>query len=306
LRAPFLLHAGIWLGGKLESDMKPFPLCTLLVLLVCPLGATGALAQTSPAAGDLHGLKVQETHPKATPSPFPLSERTERRQELEYRSPEAMTAVDRDLVAANESEIARRAELQGFRLDEEPGRAIWGYEQAVCPAFPDHLILEYSRSNGGNDVSLFSVVIPRGEGHVRVIPARRRGYSLWTPSSTNALTLNDFNHMVKESPGGLDPDWLTIGLCYTALAGGHVRAGLKAVTAAEESFPLVAPATIIVTRKGGAEIRFSDTTPDTRELTWVLQFAQNGHLMKVRHGDAKLLVQKPSKESTIDIGKPGN
>jgi hypothetical protein len=271
-----------------------------------PLGATGALAQTSLAAYDSHVGKAKEAHSSSTPRPFPLGVQTERRQELEYRSPDAMTAADRDLVAANESEIARRADMQGFRLDEEPGQGSWGYEQAVCPAFPDHLILEYSRSNGKSDVSLFSVVIPRGEGHVRVIPARRRGYSLWTPSSTNTLTLNDFNHMVKESSGGLDPDWLTIGLCYVALASGHVRAGLKAESAAEEGFPLVAPATMIVTRKGGAEVRFSDTTPDAREMTWVLQFAPNGHLMKVRHGDAKLLVQKPSKESTIDYGKPGN
>jgi hypothetical protein len=241
-----------------------------------------------------------------------------RRQELEFRAPEAMTAADRDLVAANESEIARRAELQGFRLDGDSGPTGWGYEQAVCPVFPDHVILEYSRVNGAGDVSLFSAVIPREDGHVRVIPARRRSYSLWTPVSSNALTLNDFNHMVKESPGGLDPDWLTIGLCYTALTGGHVRAGLKAESVQKETFPLAPVAALLVSRKGGAEVRFSDVTPETRQMTWVLLFAQNGRLLKVRHGDARELTEHavkgnaaevkgvPMKESTVDLGKPGN
>jgi len=267
-------------------------------------------AQTTSAAEDLHGLKIEHPRQRPTPTPFPLNVRTGRRQELEFRSAEAMTQADRDLVAANEDEIARRADLQGFHLDDDSardsGRGAWEYEQAVCPVFPDHVILEYSRDNGAGDVSLFSAVIPRGEGHVRVIPARRRSYSLWTPSASNALTLNDFNHMVKESRDGLSPDWLTLGLCYTALTGGHVRAGLKAKVAEEEHFPLPAPATIIVSNKGGAEVRFSDTTPNTREMTWVLQFAQSGRLLKVRHGDAHELLEKPMKESAVDLGKPGN
>ena len=155
-------------------------------------------------------------------------------------------------------------------------------------------------------VSFFSVVIPRGAGHVRVIPARRRSYSLWTPVASNALTVNDFNHMVKENPEGLSPDWLTLGLCYSALTGGHVRAGLKAQTAAEEHFPLAAAAALAVSGKGGAEVRFSDTTPDARQMTWVLEFAQSGRLLKVRHGKAQELVERPLKESAIDLGKPGN
>jgi len=281
----------------------------MLLGLSALAAAAGAPAQTPSAADDLHGLKIEHLRVQPTPSPFPLNVRTGRRQELEFRSVEAMTQADRDLVAANEDEIARRADLQGFHLDDsgrDSGRGAWGYEQAVCPVFPDHVILEYSRQNGAGDVSLFTAVIPRGGGHVRVIPARRRSYSLWTPSASNALTLNDFNHMVKESRDGLSPDWLTLGLCYTALTGGHVRAGLKANSAAEEHFPLAAPAMIVVSRKGGAEVRFSDTTPDTREMTWVLEFAQNGRLLKVRHGDARELVERPTKESAVDLGKTGN
>jgi len=286
--------------------MKALFLRTALSLIVAVAGSS-ALAQTaaSGASENMHGLKMKELHPRSTPTPFPLEAHTGRRQELEFREPQAMTAVDRELVAANETEIARRADLQGFHLDGDRGGG-WGYEQAVCPVFPEHVVLEYSRINGAGDVSLFSVVIPRGEGHVRVIPARRRSYSLWTPAPSNALTINDFNHMVKENPDGLSPDWLTLGLCYSALAAGHVRAGLIGVSRTEEHFPLAPAATLAVSGKGGAEVRFSDTTAGTREMTWVMEFSQSGRLLKVRHGNTQELVEKPVKESVIDLGKPGN
>gem|GEM_PF-5851590 len=193
----------------------------------------------------------------------------------------------------------------------------WGFEQAVCPVFPEHLILEYSRINGNGDVSLFSAVVPRGEGHVRVIPVRRRSYSLFTPASSNALTLNDFNHMVKEGGNGINPDWLTLSLCYAALAGGHVRAALQASVAADEVYPLLAPAKLSVSRKGGAAVYFADSTHEVKPMEWELLFAQSGRLRKVKHVGALELVERPvrgnasevtgvpTKESVVDVSKPG-
>jgi hypothetical protein len=258
-----------------------------------------------PQAGSL-GVTAKEIHPKPLASPFPLDGRTGRKPVLEFRSPEEMTAADRELAEVNQGEIARRAGLQGMNLkgdEEELGS--WGYEQAVCPVFPGHLILEYSRDNGKGDVTLFSAVIPRGEGHVRVIPVRRRSYSLWTPASSNALTINDFNHLILEGHEGLNPDWLTLGLCYAALAGGHIRAALVAQTPAAEAYPLVEPAMLRVEAKGGAEVRFADTTPKTKAMEWVLIFDAKGRLMKVRHVAATELVKKPVVGAPVEVAGPG-
>jgi len=266
----------------------------ILVVLGGSCSSLRAQAQTNSGSADPHSLIAHEIHPKATPSPFPLDTHTGRSESLEFRSPEQMSAADRELADANQTEISRRAGLQGFDLQKDgKGQGSWGYEQAVCPVFPEHIILEYSRNNGPGDVTLFSAVIPRGEGHVRVIPVRRRSYSLFTPASSNALTLNDFNHMVLEGHTGLSPDWLTLGLCYAALAGGHVRAALLAQTPEAEIYPLRAPATLIVSAKGGAEVRFDDATAHTKAMEWTLIFAQNGHLLKVRHTPSQELLERP-------------
>jgi hypothetical protein len=305
--------------------MKPsfLPSALLVVLTAVSTAAPFCLAQASGQiqSEDVHGLRIRPTKETPMPTPFPLDARTGRAETLEFRAPEGMTAADRSLADSAQGEIERRAALQGFHLDEQPGSRAggWGYEQAVCPAFPQHMVLEYSRLNGAGDVTLFSAVVPRGgEGHVRVIPVRRRGYSLFTPSSSNALTLNDFNHMVKEEPAGLSPDWLTSTLCYAALAGGHVRAALVAATPADERYPLLAPAKLAVSHKGGAEVYFVDAAAPAGRSEWVFHFAQNGHLLKVGRvgphelfekpvrGTATEVTGVPTKESVIDVGKPAN
>jgi hypothetical protein len=262
----------------------------------------GASTQASTAP---HGLSARwdELWRKYTGepgSPFPLDGRGASLQQLEFRTQAQMTPEDARVAEGAQVAIEERAARQGFNLNRTVGAEPdgWEYEQAVCPVFPDHLILEYSRDRGHGDISLFSAVVPRGgQGHVRVIPVRRRSYSLWTPTPTNALTLNDFNHMVKESPNGLDPDWLTLGLCYAALAGGHVRAALAARAPAEEHYPLFHPAMLRVLSTTGVEVRFADVTPYTapkaKAMDWVMSFAQDGRLLKVKHQVADEIIERP-------------
>ena len=91
-------------------------------------------------------------------------------------------------------------------------------------------------------------------------------------------------------------------LCYAALSGGHLRVALMPQRPAEEHYPLATPPMITVSNKGGAEIRFVDAGPATRRGEWVLEFAQNGELKKVRRVKSSELVEVPVKESVVDIG----
>jgi hypothetical protein len=284
----------------LSSDMNPRSLRFSLPILLLTMTSLCAHAQTAqpassdavvPATGyvDVDGVKVREIHPRNFVSPIPIDAPTSSLQTLEFRTAEQMTAADRALADASQAEIARRAGLQGLGFSGS-GAGNWNYEQAVCPVFPDHLVLEYSRQNGQGDVSLFSAVVPKGAGHVRVIPVRRRGNSLFTPVGANALTVNDFNHIVQEENHGLSQDWLTLGLCYAALAGGHVNAATRAATPEVELFPLLAPPRLSVSyQKPGAVVYFADFNPQNASRDWVLTFAGDGRLLKVKHGPAPQL-----------------
>jgi hypothetical protein len=304
-----------------------FRFSAVVTLLSLGMGACGSgmaqKADAKPQVQVVDGIKTWVPYPKPPQSPFPLDGRGRNIQSLEFLTPGQMSAGDARFAENAQTAIAERAAHQGFDLWDHVGTAPgeWGYEQAVCPAFPDQMILEYSRDRGNGDISLFSAIIPRGnEGHVRVIPVRRRSYSLWTSTPTNALTLNDFNHLVKESPNGLDPDWLTIGLCYAALAGGHVRAALHPLSAAEEVYPLFVPAKLTSFSTTGAEVRFADisryTDPKAHAMEWVMNFAQSGRLLNVKHVVAGEIVVRtlpptqaePSRpvEGSVDLSKPAH
>jgi hypothetical protein len=296
----------------MKSPLLSPVLLAAMPVVVLALACSLTFAQSSSpdvvpgsnTSADTKGFQVKELHTPPMPTPFPLGDASRTVPALEFRAPEAMIAADSALVASNEAEIVRRADLQGFRLgnvaDSKNGGGSWGYEQAVCPAFPDHVLLEYSRDNGRGDVTLFAVAVPRGEGHVRVIPVRRRSYSLFTPAASNSLTINDFNHIVKEEGKGLNPDWLTLGLCYSALAGGHVRAALQAESRTAEHYPLRFPARLLVSNKGGAEVHFADDTPGIPGMDWVLNFAQDGRLLKVKHMNSRELREVPVKGQVIE------
>lgn len=278
--------------------VPPLELKYVIVLSILVAAGMSGLGQSPPSSssGLPPGVTVKRLHPRPTGAIFPLKDQTPARAQLEFRAPDQMTTADRQLVETNQGEIARRATFQGFNLDSGGG---WGYEQAVCPVFPNHLILEYSRIDGRGDVTLFSVVVPRGEGHVRVIPVRRRSYSLWTPSSSNALTLNDFNHMVAEGGSGLSPDWLTLGLCYAALAGGHVRSAL--VSEQPDQFPLYPPPLLLLESDGTAQIKFTDVTPGVRAMEWKMEFTRTGRLQKVKHERTDAIVSRPVAGTPVDL-----
>jgi hypothetical protein len=322
-----------WIAGMRILRSEIFRLSTAVAWIALGCAAqVGGLAQASiqssasPQGQVVDGVRVREIHPLPPQSPFPITKQdangaNKTMPSLEFRAPGQMSQVDARMAENAQTAIAERAAHQGFdlwnKVGDQPGE--WNYEQAVCPVFPDQLILEYSRDNGRGDISLLSVMIPRGnEGHVRVIPVRRRSYSLWTPTPTNSLTLNDFNHLVKENPNGLDPDWLTIGLCYAAMAGGHVRAALQAMTPAQEVYPLFVPAKLTIFSKTGAEVRFADIThydvPKAKAMVWVMNFSQSGRLLKVKHTVAGEIVERQlppapegkswAVEGSVDLSKP--
>ena len=178
-------------------------------------------AQTGQNASAPQPSRVRKADRRPMPFP-PGSETAGPAATLEFRSYEQMSRQDRDLAADAESSIGERAGFAGLEFNQ--GK--WSYQQIVCPALPNHLLLQFTRNNGTGDVSVFSASIPRGgDGRVRIIPILRRGYSLFSPAPINALTISAFNHIRAEEHSEQPPAWLETGLCYAALAGAHPQVG---------------------------------------------------------------------------------
>jgi hypothetical protein len=196
---------------------------------------------------------------------------------LEFRSEDQMTEADRALAATARARISASATEAGFEFD----KGNWSHQQLVCQALPDHLFLIYKAGNGPGDLSLFSVAIPRVGGSVRIIAIERRGFSLFSPASINALTVAAFNRIRSDEPENKSVDWLATALCYASLAGA--RPAVSAITgnSATADLPLGFPPTLEVGQFGDSTVRFVDVATPRQPIQWALTFSSKGQLLKV-------------------------
>ena len=214
-------------------------------------------------------------------APFPIDSRASKADmAVSFRSADQMTEQDKLLEADSESAINERAGFTDLQFNE----GAWAYTQIVCPALPNHLFLGFKRNEGVGDVSLFSASIPRnGEGRVRIIPIRRRGYSLFSPAPINALTISAFNHILNEERADRVPDWAGMALCYAALAGARPAVENPSELRDRDKY-LGAPDVMMhVQPGGGAIIRFIDVAVPQKPMEWTLIFNAKGRLLKASH-----------------------
>jgi hypothetical protein len=262
----------------------------LLVLAVPSTTAVSAsLDAQNPPAQDfsMTHYKVREVPELPSLKPFPPGSETPGNVlPVEDRAADKMTEKDRELEADAESSIGERAQFLG--LDFSQGK--WSYQELVCPALPNHIFLRFTRDSGAGDVSMFTASIPRGgDGRVRIIPIRMRGYSLFSPAPINALTISAFNHIRGEENPDKTPDWLGTGLCYAALAGGRAEAANLLQEPDSKVFPAAIPAMAQILITGGATIQFTDVAAAPKLMQWTMTFDAKGRLLKATHFPVGLL-----------------
>lgn len=275
------------------------PLATLaamLLALACSLCAPHALGQSS-------------KHERIVPAPVdakPFQTNASRQKPVytvEFRSADEISEQDRLLIADAESSIAEHAGFAGLEYQQ----GSWAYRQIVCPSFPNHLFLRYTRNSGEGNVSVFSASIPRnGNGRARIIPILKRSYSLFSPAPINSLTISAFNRIRAEEGESANSDWLGNALCYAALAGAHPEIlPPDAEPAINKPIPaLTAVMDVEVKEHGEEAIRFDDASAHPHAMQWTMTFTPNGKLVKAAHRAAPMLTANavPQKSAVIKTG----
>jgi len=273
------------------------PICAMLS--IAALGAVltaQTVKEVSPAQPN-----VREITPVEKPLPFSLSARV-MNQLIEFRATDQMSAQDRDLVANAESSIAERARFLGMEFNE--GK--WNYEQVVCSAIPNHVLLRFTRNSGTGDVSVFSASIARnGEGRVRIIPIQMRGYSLFSPAPVNAMAISAFNRVRSEEHFDTPPDWLATGLCYAALTGGRPQVALSVDQIDSTKIPLAAPPSIQIQNRGSVILSFVDFSATEHPMEWTMDFDLNGRLLKALRKPAGVTQPRVLHPASINVNGNG-
>lgn len=194
-----------------------------------------------------------------------------------FRAARAITSADRQIISARWPSVTKEVELSGFNL----GDPKWAYQQIVCPAFSENVLLIFWRSGGSGDRSSFSIIIPKESvGRMYVLPILRRGYSSFTPAPQSPMSVLAFDRALAGEQKAEMGDQLTLSLCYAALVGAHVA---------------VEAPTIEMEQDGGSVVRFIDAERPNRPEAWKLTFSKRGRLVRagVRRAKSPTMRQAP-------------
>lgn len=140
---------------------------------------------------------------------------------LELRSPEQMSAADAALVQAKHTEIATEAAFFGYTLSA----GSWNYTQVLCPLLPDYLLLHYRQVSRRGAESLFTALVPRAAGRVKVVPVLYRNATPYVEAPSAPRTIAVFNRALPEetaaSVSNRQGDWIELAMTYAAVAGAE-------------------------------------------------------------------------------------
>jgi hypothetical protein len=199
---------------------------------------------------------------------------------LEHRPAAEMQPRDAAVVAAMSAELSQKARIAGFDI----GGAGWEYEQIVCPAFPDYVLLAFSHGSEDNGSRRFVAVLERNAPWVRVVSVSR-GTSPMGPLWPRPGGYEIFNHMLRRERGllplGSAPAWLSIAMCYAEFSGHRVQVfvpePLPDSTLDLSRLNANQPQMNIYPDKS-ADVTFSDASRPATTTQWLLRFDRQGQI----------------------------
>ena len=237
---------------------------------------------------------------------------SERPQQIKYFSlqhlaPDAMDSADRDLLRARHKEIVNEAQFYGY--DITTGN--WIYDQAVCPALPNTVLLHYLNKFPDGSESLFTALVPRNAGRVRVVPVLYRNASPYIPAVKNPRNFLTFNALVPEEiakkDSGPDGKWLSLGVCYAEVVGARPNVpDQPSLDIATIRAPVATYRYDVATQQ--RQIMFSDRDAAHVYTIWTISINENGRVTGASNEDYATyvahIVRPPVPQGTIIAAPP--
>jgi hypothetical protein len=203
---------------------------------------------------------------------------------LEHRAPDAMDTADRDLLRTRQKELIGEAQFYGYDITTGD----WTYDQAVCPQLPNTVLLHYLKKFPDGSESLFTALVPRDAGRIRIVPVLYRNASPFTPAVKNPQNFDIFNMLVPleiaRKDSSLDGKWLSLGVCYAEVVGGrpnvHNEPSLDAATI---KAPLATFRIDTTTRQ--RQVQFSDRDAAKVYTIWTISLNEKGRVTAAANED---------------------
>ena len=203
---------------------------------------------------------------------------------LQHIAPDQFDDSDRELLRKRQKELVAEAQFYGYDLTA--GK--WTYDQTVCPPLPAILLLHYLEKFPDGTESLFTALIPRDKGRVRIVPVLYRNASPYTPAVKNPRNFELFNSVVPAETAKKDSDpegkWLSLGVCYAEVVGGRPNVpDQPSLDVATIKAPLATYRFDASTKQ--RQIQFSDRGAAKVYTIWTISLNDNGRVIGAMNED---------------------
>ena len=197
---------------------------------------------------------------------------------IQHLAPDAMSAADRAALESHQRELVETSRIYGYNL--EAGN--WSYEQTLCASMPGTIMLHYFQDLPNGTESLFTALVPRAKGRVRIVPVLYRSATTFVPAPRNPHNYALFNELVpsniasREAGGG--SNWLELSTCYAELTG--VPTDLPSAPNADIGIAGAPSPTVYVdVQHQSTQVTFGNREGERTYKIWTIGFNRGGRVI---------------------------
>lgn len=199
---------------------------------------------------------------------------------LEHRSPEQIQPEDAALLKKRKRDLLAEGEFYGYDMSAKG----WSYEQSVCPFMPDFILLRYSSKDAAGADSIFTALMPKSGGRIRIVPVLNHGATRFKPAAVDPRNYQLFGQVVPADlaaqNSGPDGKWLALSMCYAEMTGE------KPQVPNQPSLDLhmlkAPPPTLRITVSAKEhEVRFAEPISPTEYRLWNINYKGAGQITSV-------------------------
>jgi hypothetical protein len=210
---------------------------------------------------------------------------------LQHLAPNAMSVADSATLHARRNELTESARIYGYSLEE----GNWSYEQTLCAPMPETILLHYFHKFPDGTESLFTALVPRDAGHIRIVPVLYRSATPFLPAPKNPRNYALFNDLIPPAIArgviASHVKSLELSACYAEMTGGRAdfpgNSGAKIAIAGEPSATIRLNAQDHIT-----SVTFASLEGASAYRVWSVSFNQDGRVIAAGTEDRAVYAAK--------------
>jgi len=175
---------------------------------------------------------------------------------------------------------------------------------------PDYILLRYTNATPAGPDSIFTVLVPRHGGRIRIVPVLNHGATRFKPAPTDPRNFELFSQVipadVAKQNSGPEGKWLALTVCYAEMTGA------RPTVPNEPSLDLrmikAPPPTLRISVSAKEhEVRFVEPYSQTDYKLWDITYNEAGRIIGANddlHSYGEVVVKQVPEPTPKQIPEP--